>query len=118
MDWFNEVFDLAAVASGAGLAGSGGAAIVAWMVRGAIIRFILRILLTAILTGIGFYFLLGFLGFEIVPRDDTAAGGMAATSSMQGFVAQDSQAELAGASRETGESPRRIVIDSPFRRGG
>ena len=36
MDWFNEVFDLAAVASGAGLAGGGGAAMLAWTIKGAI----------------------------------------------------------------------------------
>ena len=118
MDWFNEVFDLAAVASAAGLAGSGGAAILAWMVRGAIMRFILRTLLTAVLTGIGFYILLGVLGFEIVPKEDAAARGMA-DAGVQSFVVPDSSPELAGAA-PAGEDTdkRRIVVSSPFRKDG
>ena len=69
---FNELFDLAAVASGAGLAGGGTSALLAMAVSGAIRRFIVRLLMTAVLTGVGFYLLLGWLGFEIVPRDEIA----------------------------------------------
>ena len=49
------------------------------MIRGAIMRFIVRTLITALLTGIGFYILLGVLGFQIVPAEESAsAGGVAA----------------------------------------
>ena len=64
---FGEGFDLAAVASGAGLFGGGASAALAWMVSGAIMKFILRTVLTAVLTGGGFLFLLHYLGFQIVP---------------------------------------------------
>lgn len=124
MDWFNEVFDLAAVASGAGLAGGGGAAILAWSIKGAIMRFIARTLFTAVLTGIGFYFLLGWLGFEIVPKDDvtTAArsGSMSAMSAPgSSFLAQDASPELDGApTPQADDDQKTIIVKSPFRRGG
>lgn len=131
MEWFNEMFDLAAVASGAGLAGGGGAAILAWSIKGAIMRFIARTLITAVLTGIGFYFLLGWLGFEIVPRDEVAAAPAPRASvfaQSDSFMPAERPAagdELAGAGPETGEETaeedrdeRRIVVSSPFRRGG
>lgn len=120
MDWFNEVFDLAAVASGAGLAGGGGGAILAWMVRGAILRFIVRTIITAALTGVGFYFLLGVLGFQIVPEDDVAASGPARFGETSDtFLPQGASPELAGEPAETGDrDDKRIIVKSPFRRGG
>lgn len=124
MDWFNEVFDLAAVASGAGLAGGGGAAILAWSIKGAIMRFIARTLFTAVLTGIGFYFLLGWLGFEIVPKDDvTTAARSTNMSAMSApgssFLAQDASPELDGApTQKADDDQKTIIVKSPFRRGG
>ncbi|WP_084417981.1 hypothetical protein [Henriciella litoralis] len=124
MEWFNELFDLSAVAGGAGLAGGGGAAVIAWLVRGAILRFIVRILFTAVLTGVGFYFLLGFLGFEIVPKEEVAATAPANRSAAfrnESFLPQADRSELAGAAperTEAREDDKRIVIKSPFRRGG
>ena len=118
MDWFNEVFDLAAVASGAGLAGGGGAAILAWTVKGAIVRFIVRTLATAVITGIGFYFLLGALGFQIVPEDQVAAtppaGRMAIDETSDSFSPQAVRPE--DAKEDDGKTT--IVVKSPFRRGG
>ncbi|MEQ9314777.1 MAG: hypothetical protein RLN72_02935 [Henriciella sp.] len=122
MDWFNELFDLAAVASGAGLAGGGGAAMLAWTIKGAIMRFIIRTLVTAVLTGIGFYFLLGFLGFQIVPSDEVAAAppssSMAFDDSDDTFRPQSTRPELAGEPAEDADAEKRIVVKSPFRRGG
>lgn len=122
MDWFNEVFDLAAVASGAGLAGGGGAAVVAWAVRGAVMRFIVRTVITAALTGIGFYFLLGFLGFQIVPEDEVAAasprGSVELGDSSDTFRPQGTRPELAGEPAKADDGKTTIVVKSPFRRGG
>lgn len=67
---FGEGVDLAAVASGAGLFGGGASAVAGWMVSGAILRFVIRTVLTAVLTGGGFLFLLHYLGFQIIPPDD------------------------------------------------
>lgn len=122
MDWFNELFDLAAVASGAGLAGGGGAAVLAWTIKGAIMRFIIRTLVTAVLTGVGFYFLLGFLGFQIVPSDEVAAtppsSSMAFDDTDNTFRPQGTRPELAGEPEQAAEDEKRIVVKSPFRRGG
>lgn len=115
MDWFNEVFDLAAVASGAGLAGGGGGAVLAWMIRGAIMRFIARTLITALLTGIGFYILLGVLGFQIVPAEEAApAGGVASLDESDTFRTQG----VGETPDEAEDGGNRIVVKSPFRRGG
>lgn len=114
MSLFNEVFDLATVAAGAGLAGGGGSAMVAWMVSGMILRFIIRTVLTALLTGVGFYFLLGFLGFEIVPKaesDNRAAMRKSVGDTV--FAPQALPAETAQNEAETG---RTLVVKSPFRR--
>ncbi len=74
MEFLQKIFgdgaDLAAVASGAGLFGGGASAVAAWMVSGTIMRYIIRTLLTGILTGGGFLFLLHYLGFQIVPPED------------------------------------------------
>lgn len=67
---FGEGTDLAAVASGAGLFGGGASAAVVLLVHGAIKRFILRTLLTGVLTGGGFLFLLHYLGFQIIPPEE------------------------------------------------
>ena len=119
MEWFNEMFDLAAIASGAGLAGGGGAAAIAWTIKGAIVRFIIRTLATAIITGIGFYFLLGALGFQIVPEDEVAATtpstGMAFDDSGDTFRPQ-SGTERAEAAEDDGKT--RIIVKSPFRKDG
>ncbi len=121
MDWFNEVFDLAAVASGAGLAGGGGAAMLAWTIKGAIMRFIVRTFITAVLTGIGFYFLLGFLGFQIVPEEEVALsppGGSARLDrSSDTFSPQSTRPELAGEPARAEDGRTTIVVKSPFRRG-
>ncbi|MEE2877667.1 MAG: hypothetical protein VX593_01560 [Pseudomonadota bacterium] len=119
MDIFNEVFDLAAVASGAGLAGGGGAAVLAWMVKGAILRFIVRTLVTAIITGVGFYFLLGFLGFQIVPSEEVAASSpasrMAMDESSDTFLPQNSQ-PVPAQTANADDGKTRLVVKSPFRR--
>lgn len=125
MNWFNEVFDLAAVASGAGLAGGGGAAILAWSIKGAIMRFIVRTIITALLTGIGFYVLLGWLGFEIVPKDEVVAAPSASVHARsEGFLPQGTSQELAGAApkrdaieRADDQDARRIAVKSPLRGG-
>lgn len=115
MDWFNQVFDLAAVASGAGLAGGAGSTAIALAFSGAIIRFIMRTLLTALLTGVGFIFLLDWLGFEIVASEELAARapleeGRFGTQTFTGPEA--GPAERA----ETPEGERIYVINSPFRK--
>ena len=94
--------DLAAVASSAGLLGGGTSTLVALMIGGKILRFIIRTLLTAALTGVGFYFLLGWLGFKIVPANDVAA--------------LPNSSELVGIERvEEDDDSTRYVIQSPFR---
>ena len=117
MSFFNEVFDLAAVATGAGLAGGGSGAVLAWMVSGAILRFIVRTVLTALLTGVGFYFLLGFLGFEIVPKG--AAETRASLTKPVGetlFAPQSVNSASTTAQTAEDESKRKIEVKSPFRR--
>lgn len=122
MDWFNELFDLAAVASTAGLGGGVISAIVVKAFSGAILKFLVRIFATAVLTGIGFYYLLGFLGFEIVPRSEVAA----AAPNQSPSVYARSETYLPGASDEAASSSsetqeaerdRHLVVSSPFRRG-
>lgn len=122
MDWFNELFDLAAVASGAGLGGGVIAALVVTAFSGAVLKFIIRIVVTAIITGVGFYYLLGWLGFEIVPRDEVAAATPAPSASIyarsESFLPEGDD-ELAGAApaRSEEEPARRLIVSSPFRRG-
>ncbi len=70
-EMFGESFDLAAVASAAGLGGGALSAIVAGVVfKGFIMRFLAQMVMTFALTGVGFLALLHFLGFEIVPKDE------------------------------------------------
>lgn len=100
--------DLAAIASGAGLLGGGTSTILALMIGGKIVRFIVRTILTAALTGIGFYFLLGALGFRIVPAEEVAA----VRPQGEGFVGIESVA--ATVPTEPGKTT--YVINSPFRK--
>ena len=73
---FGESFDLAAVASAAGLGGGAVSAIAAGIVfKGLIMRFLAQMLMTTALTGAGFLALLHFLGFEIVPKDEAMPYG-------------------------------------------
>jgi hypothetical protein len=95
--------DLAAVASSAGLLGGGTSTLVALMIGGKILRFIIRTLLTAALTGVGFYFLLGWLGFKIVPASEVADRPNA--SDLVGIERVETEEEAA----------TRYVIRSPFR---
>lgn len=70
MDWFNEVFDLASVAGGAGLIGGAAGTGVAIFFSGAIMKFLARVVSTAVMTGVGYLALLNWLGFEIIPPED------------------------------------------------
>ncbi len=115
MEWFNQIFDLAAVASGAGLAGGAGSTAIALAFSGAIVRFVMRTVLTALLTGVGFVFLLDWLGFEIVSSEELAArapveGGVFGAES---FTGPDG---AAGQQAEIAQGERVYVINSPFRR--
>ncbi len=115
MEWFNQVFDLAAVASGAGLAGGAGSTAIALAFSGAIIRFIMRTLLTALLTGAGFIFLLDWLGFEIVAGEELAARAPVG----DGRFATETFTGPDGEPLERAEIPqgdRVYVINSPFRK--
>ncbi|MEL6284653.1 MAG: hypothetical protein AAFQ18_00450 [Pseudomonadota bacterium] len=73
--------DLAAVASAAGLGGAGGSAALAMAFAGAVKKFIIRTLTTALFTGIGFYLLLTNMGFQIVPKEQAVAETVAETRS-------------------------------------
>ena len=81
-------------------------------------------MIQGVLTGVGFYFLLGFLGFEIVPKEEVSATAPANRSAMfksESFLPDAESSELAGAAperTEAREDDKRIVIKSPFRRGG
>lgn len=102
---FGEGVDLAALASGAGLFGGGASTALAVMISGAIKRFLFRTFMTAVLTGVGFLFLLDFLGFEIVPPEDFA--------NTFPFSESFSGEEASGGNGNDNE--RRYVIRSPFR---
>ncbi|MEM7767422.1 MAG: hypothetical protein AAF253_08040 [Pseudomonadota bacterium] len=65
--------DLAAIASAAGLGGAGGSAALAMGFAGAVKKFIIRTLTTAVFTGVGFYLLLTNMGFQIVPAEQAVA---------------------------------------------
>ncbi len=106
-------FDLAAVASGAGLLGGGTSTMIALAIGGRFLRFIVRTFLTAALTGVGFYFLLGALGFQIVPKTDTASAGKPEWA--EGLAGTES-ARRAAENDPDGE--RTYYISSPFRRDG
>lgn len=125
MEWFNELFDLSAVAAISGLVGgAGGTGLVAMFVTGAVIKFVLRTVLTAILTGIGFYFMLDFLGFQIVSKEEIASVspvertyGEIQPSFSPSTASQPTPGEEKIKKAEE-EGDRVIVVRSPFRRGG
>jgi len=70
MEWFNELFDLASVAGGAGLIGGAAGTGIAVMFSGVIMKFLARVISTAVMTGVGYLALLNWLGFEIIPPED------------------------------------------------
>lgn len=111
LERLQEIFgggvDLAALASGAGFFGGSASAIAVAFFRGVIVRFIVRTIATALLTGLGFLFLLDFLGFEIIPpeeyRDQFQFG--------QNLESTDQKTD-------GDDNHRRIIIHSPYRRHG
>lgn len=106
----NEGFDLAAVASAAGLGGSAVAAIGAMVFfKGILMRIISQVIVTAALTGVGFLALLNVLGFEIVPRDQGVASVAAPGSDT--FSTQSVPAEPVDDGKKT------YAVKSPFRKG-
>lgn len=108
-DMFGEGIDLAALASGAGLFGGGASAILVAFFHGVVKRFIIRTLATAVLTGVGFLFLLDFLGFQIVPPEDLNAQFPFG----QSF---DSTGEQRESNLKGGNPNRTYVMTSPFRK--
>lgn len=118
---FGESFDLAAVASAAGLGGGAVSAITAAVVfKGIIMRFLAQMMMTMVLTGAGFLALLHFLGFEIVPKDDAQPfGSLSGVVQPQGefgntFEAQSSRSAEQAAAEEEGAPI--YYVKSPFRR--
>jgi hypothetical protein len=124
MEWFNELTDLSAVAAISGLVGgAGGTGLVAMFVTGAVIKFVLRTVLTAILTGVGFYFMLDFLGFQIISKEEVAStapiersfGDVQPSFSPAGVGKSSPLQEKIQKAEADGD--RVIVVRSPFRRG-
>lgn len=112
---FGESFDLAAVASAAGLGGGAISAITAAIVfKGIIIRFLAQMLMTTALTGAGFLGLLYFLGFEIVPKDEAVPYGALQPSVSDSFQAQSAPVERAEREAERDGAPV-YYVKSPFR---
>lgn len=70
MELLEQFGDLTAIASAAGLGGGALGVAGNLFFRGLIMRFIVRSLLTAVVTGVGFLFLLNYLGYEIKRKDD------------------------------------------------
>lgn len=106
----NEGFDLAAVASAAGLGGSAVAAIGAMVFfKGILLRILSQVVVTAVLTGVGFLALLNILGFEIVPRDERAA--IVASPGSDTFSTQSATPEPVEEGKKT------YAVRSPFRKG-
>ncbi len=110
----NGEYDLAAIASAAGLGGGAVSSVAAVMVfKGVIMRIITQLILTTVLTGVGFVVLLNVLGFQIVPRDNIAAASppvMAGDS----FSTQSVQPQTAEAPAASGEKV--YYVQSPFRK--
>ncbi|MEM9739946.1 MAG: hypothetical protein AAF829_08750 [Pseudomonadota bacterium] len=146
MEWFNELFDLASVAGGAGLIGGAAGTGVAVMFSGVIMKFLARVATTAIMTGVGYLALLNWLGFEIIPPEDikipsipgitgqapaesaTEFGGIFAPSMLpngqmtvpgvEGTLDEDDVIVEADAAAEIENKDRVYVVRSPFRKGG
>ncbi len=116
---FGESFDLAAVASAAGLGGGAVSAITAAIVfKGVIMRFLAQMLMTTALTGAGFLGLLYFLGFEIVPKDEAQAFGSMPSGVSDSFQAQSApQSETARRIEEAEREGAPVYyVKSPFRK--
>lgn len=128
MEWLQEILggptDLAAVASGAGLFGGGASTVLVAAFSGAVKRFLIRIVTTAIITGVGFLVLLNYLGFEIVPPEElrdqfpfsqsTTSSPPVGSQSFDGGMVQ----EQASRSAAPQEQKRVYVMKSPFRKDG
>jgi hypothetical protein len=116
---FGEGFDLAAVASAAGMGGSAVAAVSAAVIfKGLLMRIITQVIVTAALTGVGFLALLSFLGFEIVPKDEPVAAFSApAPDGSESFSVQSVPAPGSTAEAEPDDGKRTFAVKSPFRKG-
>jgi hypothetical protein len=105
-------FDLAAVASAAGLGGGVVSSVAAMMFfKGVILRVVTQLILTTILTGVGFIVLLNVLGFQIVPRDNVAAAPPVVSD---GLVAPQSMPSQSAEAPAEGEKV--YYVKSPFRK--
>ncbi|MAP93507.1 MAG: hypothetical protein CMK07_01035 [Ponticaulis sp.] len=117
MDFLQDIFggeiDLAALASGAGLFGGGASTILVAAFSGAIKRFLIRMVMTALLTGAGFLFLLDFLGFEIVPPEELRDQIPSLGQSLDSTPGINEQA-----SRSAPTDEKVYVLKSPFRKDG
>jgi hypothetical protein len=108
--------DLAAVASAAGLGGSAVAAITGFMFfKGIIMRILSQVIVTAILTGVGFVALLNVLGFQIVPRDEPAIAAAAPPGS-DNFSVQSAPAATPEEQAAVEEGKKIYYVKSPFRK--
>ncbi|MBI1340396.1 hypothetical protein GC169_09360 [bacterium] len=111
-----EGFDLAAIASAAGLGGGGVSALAAVvMFKSFIARFLMQTLLTAVLTGVGFVVLLNSLGFEIVPRPEVVDVQVERMVTPQG-LAQPESMSIPAPSSEPSDTRRSYYVKSPFRK--
>ena len=109
----NGEYDLAAIASAAGLGGGAVSSVAAVMVfKGVIMRIITQLILTTVLTGVGFIVLLNVLGFQIVPRDDIAVAAPQSVVS-ENFSTQSVQPQTVEAP-PSGEKV--YYVKSPFRK--
>ena len=126
MEWLQEILggptDLAAVASGAGLFGGGASTVLVAAFSGAVKRFLIRIVSTAIITGVGFLLLLNYLGFQIIPPEELQdqfpfSQSTAPPMGSQSFDGGTIQ-EQASRSAEPKEQKRVYVMTSPFRKDG
>ena len=105
----NGEYDLAAIASAAGLGGGAVSSVAAVMVfKGVIMRIITQLILTTVLTGVGFIVLLNVLGFQIVPRDNLAA------SAPPVMAGENFSTQSAAAAPVEGEKV--YYVRSPFRK--
>lgn len=148
MEWFNEVFDLATVAGGAGLLGGAAGTGIAVMFSGVIMKFLARVASTAIMTGVGYLALLNWLGFEIIPPEDLKIpdipgiersdevqpesamdfgglvtpqmlpNGQVTVPGVEGEIDEDDMIVEAEAAAEIENPKRTYGVRSPFRRGG
>lgn len=108
-----EAFDLAKVAGMAGLGGSAIAGIVGAMVfKGLILRILTQIVLTTVLTVVGFVALLGMLGFEIVPKPETASR---ATIMADGLVTTQSVPASPSSEETVPPGKKRLYVKSPWK---